>query len=412
VSRDLHLLTFTSLYPSTARPRHGIFVESRLQGLLRRGGLHAKVIAPVPWFPLSGSRWGEYGRIAQTPHREVRNGIDVRYPRYPSLPYVGFSTKPDLMARAGLRAVESLLREGEVIDLVDAQYLYPDGVAAAEVARRLGKPFLLSALGTDVNVIAQMPGPMGRIRKAIEASSGVITVSAALKASLVSLGIPAERVTVLRNGVDPTLFYPEDRVAARKELGLPDSGARIVVSVGNLVPEKRPQLALEAVIGIEGLNIVFVGRGPERARLERMAGDRMIRNRVWFFDEMPQVRLRVVYSAANALVLASEREGWPNVLLEAAACGTPVVAFPVGGIPEMLGDLELGVMVRGAHDAVALSDAIRGLLVAPPSRQAVRAAAGRFAWEPVLEEQLALYKRAAQLDDEVSATPDFEPARA
>jgi len=133
---------------------------------------------------------------------------------------------------------------------------------------------------------------------------------------------------------------------------------------------------------------------------------------VWFFDEMPQVRLRLVYSAANALVLASEREGWPNVLLEAAACGTPVVAFPVGGIPEMLGDLELGVMVRGAHDAVALSDAIRRLLVAPPSRDAVRAAAVRFAWEPVLEEQLALYKRAAQLDDQVSVKPDFEPAKA
>ena len=143
-----------------------------------------------------------------------------------------------------------------------------------------------------------------------------------------------------------------------------------------------------------------------------MARDRMIRNRVWFFDEMPQVRLRLVYSAANALVLASEREGWPNVLLEAAACGTPVVAFPVGGIPEMLGDLELGVMVRGAHDAVALSDAIRRLLVAPPSRDAVRAAAVRFAWEPVLEEQMALYRRAAGPEEGVSAKPDFEPARA
>jgi glycosyltransferase involved in cell wall biosynthesis len=412
VTRDVHLLTFTSLYPSIARPRHGIFIESRLQGLLQRGGLRAHVVAPVPWFPFTGSRWGEYGRMARTPHRELRNGIGVRYPRYLSLPSVGFSIKPDLMASAGLRAVESLLQEGEAIDLVDAHYLYPDGVAAAVVARRIGRPFLLSARGTDVNVIAQMPDPWRRIREAIEASSGVIAVSAALKASLVSLGVPADRVTVLRNGVDPTLFYPEDRQAARRELGLPDDKVKIVVSVGNLVPEKRHELALEAVTGIEGLHIVFVGRGPERTRLERMAHDRSVQNRVSFFDEMPQARLRWVYSAANALVLASEREGWPNILLEAAACGTPAVAFPVGGVPEILGDLELGVMVRGAHESAALADAIRKLLADPPSRDAVRAAAVRFGWEPVLEEQLALYRRTAQLDDEVPAKPDFEPARA
>lgn len=412
MTRDVHLLTFTSLYPSTARPRHGIFIESRLQGLLQRGGLRVRVVAPVPWFPLTGSRWGEYGRIARTPYRELRSGIEVRYPRYLSLPSVGYSIKPELMARAGLRAVESLLREGESIDLVDAHYLYPDGVAAAAVARRIGRPFLLSARGTDVNVIARMPGPWRRIREAIEASSGVIAVSAALKASLVALGIPADRVTVLRNGVDPALFYPEDREAARKELGLPANEARIVVSVGNLVPEKRHELALEAAMGIEGLHIVFVGRGQERARLKRMASNRMVRSRVWFFDEMPQTKLRLVYSAADALILASEREGWPNIVLEAAACGTPAVAFPVGGVPEILGDLELGVMVRGAHDSAALAGAIRKLLADPPSRDAVRTAAVRFGWEPVLEAQLALYKRAAQLNDEVPAKPDFEPARA
>jgi glycosyltransferase involved in cell wall biosynthesis len=411
MSRDLRLLTFTSLFPSVARPRHGIFIESRLQRLVQRGGICAHVIAPVPWFPFTGDGWGEYGRIARTPQRELRSGIHVQYPRYVSLPYVGFSAKAGLMARAGLRAVQSLLREGEAIDVVDAHYLYPDGVAAAEIARRIGRPFVLSARGTDVNLIAQMPGPLKQIRQAIEASSGVITVSAALKNSLVGLGVAEDRITVLRNGVDPSLFSPEDRMSARRQLGLL-TDEKIIVSVGNLVPEKRPELALEAVARIEGLHIVFIGRGRERPHLEGMARNLSVEHRVRFFDEMPQAELRLAYSAADALILASEREGWPNVLLEAAACGTPSVAFPVGGVPEILNDLALGIMVRGAHDAEGLADALRQLLADPPSRDAVCAAAAKFGWAPVLDAQLGLYRRAAESAAELSARQNLEPAEA
>lgn len=396
MSRDLRILTFTSLYPSAARPRHGIFVESRLQRLVARGGVAVRVVAPVPWFPFAGDRWGEYGRMAATPRREERSGIEVLHPRYPMLPKIGMALQPDSMARAGLREVESLLRYVDDFDLIDAHYLYPDGVAAAEIARKVGRPLVLTARGTDVNVIAQMPGPRARILKAIEASAGVIAVSSALKAALVGLGAAAGRISVLRNGVDAELFRPEDREAARRELGLPDGSTRVVASVGNLIPGKRNDLALRAVAQIEGTNLVFVGRGSERLRLERLADELQIAQRVLFLDEMPQERLRLVYSAADVLVLASEREGWPNVLLESAACGTPVVAFNVGGVPEILADRTVGTIVRDAHAPGPLADAVRNMFARPPSREAVRAAAIRFSWDPVLEAQLALYRRVAQ----------------
>jgi teichuronic acid biosynthesis glycosyltransferase TuaC len=407
----VRLLTFTSLYPSASRPRYGIFIESRLERLLLRGGVRSHVVAPVPWFPFTGARWGEYGRIAATPLRDLRNGIDVRYPRYPVLPRFGTALLPNAMARAGLREVQSLLRTGEMVDVVDAHYLYPDGVAAAEVARRIGKPFVLSARGSDVNVVAQLPGPRERILRAIEGSAGVIAVSAALKAALVSLGVASDRITVLRNGVDSELFYPENRVSARRKLGLPEDAA-IIISVGNLVAVKRNFLALEAAARIEDLHLVFVGRGPERPELERAARERQISHRVWFLEEMPQERLRDVYSAANALVLASEREGWPNVLLESAACGTPVVAFEVGGVPEIIDDPAIGTVVRGTSAAAPLAEAIRILLADPPSREAVRAAALRFAWEPVLDAQLALYRRVAKCGERISADVSVEAARA
>lgn len=412
MSRELRILTFTSLYPSEARPRHGIFVESRLRRLVVRGGMTARVVAPVPWFPFTGERWGEYGRMAATPRREKRSGIDVRYPRYAMLPKVGMALQPNAMARAGMRELEAMLRYEDDIDLIDAHYLYPDGVAAAAIARKIRRPLVLTARGTDVNVIAQMPGPRARILQAIESASGVIAVSAALKATLVGLGAAAERITVLRNGVDTELFRPEDRVAARRELGLPDADARIVASVGNLVPGKRNDLALQAVAQIGGAHLVFVGRGSERPRLERLASELQVTSRVRFLDEMPQERLRWVYSAADVLVLASEREGWPNVLLESAACGTPVVAFNVGGVPEILADRTVGTIVRGAHAPGPLADSIRARLASPPTRDAVRAAAIRFSWEPVLEAQLSLYRRVAQTGLVTDPSPATKVARA
>lgn len=411
MTRDVRILTFTSLYPSAARPRHGIFIESRLKRLVARGGLHARVIAPVPWFPFKGARWGEYARMAATPRAEQREGIEVRYPRYPMLPRIGMGLQPHAMAQAGLHEARAMFIEGVEVDLIDAHYLYPDGVAAAILARRLGRPFVVSARGSDVNVIGQMPGPRERIVRAIEQSAGVIAVSSALRSSLIGMGVAAEHITVLRNGVDTELFQPVDRREARQELGLP-ADARIIASVGNLVPGKRNDLALEAAAAVDGLHIVFVGRGSERARLERMARDRSISARVWFFDEMPQSRLRFVYSAADVLVLASAREGWPNVLLESAACGTPVVAFNVGGVPEILTDPAAGTIVRGKQNAEGLVAALRELLAHPRQPPSVRAAAIRFSWEPVLDAQLALYRRVVEVASSQAADAVREVARA
>jgi glycosyltransferase involved in cell wall biosynthesis len=218
-----------------------------------------------------------------------------------------------------------------------------------------------------------------------------------------SMGVAAEKITVLRNGVDAALFTIEDQRAARRELGWPDDGSPILASVGNLVPGKRHHLALEAATLIGGSRVVFVGRGPERARLERLADERGMAQRVRFLDEMPQQRLRLVYSAADVLVLASEREGWPNVLLESAACGTPAVAFAVGGIPEILTDPNVGTIVRKEQTADSLAASIQELLANLPPRETVRAAAVRFSWEPVLDAQLALYRRVAGRSDVLAA---------
>src|SRR3546814_20106811 len=99
----------------------------------------------------------------------------------------------------------------------------------------------------------------------------------------------------------------------------------LAVSGGNLVPLKGHDLVISALTDLPGLTLWIVGGGPERGRLEALARDLNVAGRVRFLGVVPHERMPEVYSAADVLVLASEREGWPNVLLEAMACGTRVV---------------------------------------------------------------------------------------
>jgi len=384
----IRLLTFTTLYPSAARPRHGIFVETRLRQLLATHAVTATVVAPVPWFPSGAQVFGRYGAFARTPRAEHRAGVDVRHPRYFMIPQAGMAMQPWMLARAAEREIRRLQAAGLEFDLIDAHYFYPDGVAAAMLARRLGKPFVVTARGSDINRIAQLAAPRRLILSAARSARRVVAVSQALEQAMVTLGVERDRIVVLRNGVDLELFRPMDRDEARRALGL--AAPKVLVSVGNLVPEKGHDLFVEAVSDLPDVEALIVGAGPERRRLLELIGRSGAAGRVRILDEMPQERLRTVYGAADALVLASTREGWPNVLLEAMACGTPVVAADVGGVREIVAEPVAGRVV-GSRDRRAFADAARALLASPPEPAAVRRHAERFGWEEVALRQVDLF---------------------
>src|SRR5262249_5112053 len=163
----------------------------------------------------------------------------------PVVPPIGMAWQPGALAGAGTRAATRLAKQGWTCDVLDAHYLYPDGVAAAHVARELGVPFVVTARGSDVNLVARMPGPRQRILAALAQAGGIIAVSAALKQALADLGVAPERIEVLRNGVDTTLFAPTPNEPVRAQLRVGND--RLVVSVGNLVAEKGHDLVLAAV---------------------------------------------------------------------------------------------------------------------------------------------------------------------
>jgi teichuronic acid biosynthesis glycosyltransferase TuaC len=386
---DMRILTFSTLYPNAVRPNHGVFVETRLRHLLECARVEARVIAPTPWFPSANPRYGRYAALARAPRAEKRHNIDVLHPRYLSLPKIGMSAAPFLLARGALPAVKDMIRRGYDLDIIDAHYFYPDGVAAAMIGRQLGKPVVITARGTDINLLPHYALPRKMILWAAKCAAALITVSSALKTALMQLGVDAGKITVLRNGVDTNLFHPVDRVVERARLGLT---GKVLLMVGNLVPLKGHDLVLRALAEFPEARLLVIGEGSEERNLKTLAGALQIQDRVRFLGAMPQQLLPPYYAAADALVLASCREGWPNVLLEAMACGTPVVAVNVGGIPEIVTAPEAGVIMTERSPRGAL-EALQRLFQNYPDRSSTRRYAERFNWDDTTRGQLALFDR-------------------
>lgn len=379
--RPIRLLTLTTLFPNACRPRHGIFVANRLARLRDTGRIEASVVAAVPWFP------GVYRD--EVPRSEEMLGMHVRHPRYLHVPRLGMRIQPASLARTLIGEARRMDEEGKRFDVVDAHYFYPDGVAAAQVAQALGVPLVISGRGSDINVIADIPFARERILRAARQADAVISVSAALASRMVAVGIARERIQVLRNGVDMRMFFPEPRALARRGLGL-DVGARLVLGVGNLVAEKGFDLLIRAVAKLDAY-LLLIGEGPAAPMLRALAA-REAPDRVDFRANVPQSELRFAYSAADVFALPSMREGWPNVVLEAIACGTPVVASPAGGVPEILDSQAPGLLVE-ERDAEAWARALNTMLEARRDPEEVRRYAGRFGWDEVVSAQCALYER-------------------
>lgn len=387
----MKILLFSSLFPSSVRPVHGIFVETRLRELLQAGDVEATVVAPVPWFPSKAPRFGEYARFAATPAFEQRNGLDVYHPRYVLLPKVGMHMAPYAMALGALPVLQKLQKQGFDFDLIDAHYYYPDGVAAGLLARWMDKPFFVTARGTDVNLIAEFARPKKHMVATARAAAGSIAVSQALANRLVALGAPASRVHCLRNGVDTSRFAPQPRDVARRRLGLPEKGPYWLM-VGNLVELKGHAIAIEALTALPEVTLLCVGAGPELAALQALAQRLGVASQVRFAGQVAQAELQWWYSAADVLVLCSSREGWPNVLLESMACGTPVLATQVGGAPEVVSVPEAGRLLE-RRDAQALTGAWKALMADPPARTAIRQYAQGFSWEATTQGQRQLFER-------------------
>lgn len=382
----LSLLTYTNLFPNARQPRHGIFIERRLRYLMAGYPVSARVVAPVPWFPWTSTCFGGYSIYANVAREETLDEMSVWHPRYLVVPGISWHISPLLMYAATRGLVRRLHLE-QPFDVIDAHFFYPDGVAAVMIGHELGIPVCISARGTDIALMPDFAFPRRWIQWAAARADGLIAVAGALRDRLVQLGVDSARVQVLRNGVDLERFRPLDHERARTELGV---DGRVLLSVGNLVELKGHHLVIEALVDLPETTLLIIGEGGERGRLESLARDLGVAERVKFVGVVPQVDLPRFYSAADALVLASSREGWANVLLEAMACGTPVVATRVWGTPEVVTSAAAGVLIDD-RSAAGIREGILRLWAAPPLRADTRHYAEHFTWAETSRGQWELF---------------------
>jgi glycosyltransferase involved in cell wall biosynthesis len=385
----LRLLTFSTLFPNAEQPNHGIFVENRLRHLVATGDARSTVLAPVPFFPFASPRFGAWARHARVPRLETRHGLAIHHPRFPAIPRIGMSAAPWLLYRASLGPARRLMNE-EKFEVVDAHYVYPDGVAAVWLGAALGLPVVITARGSDVTQLPDFPIPRRLIQGAVRRAAGLIAVSSALRDRLLELGAPPERTIVLRNGIDVNMFRPPaDREAARAALGLTK---RTLISVGGLIERKRHHLTIDALRLLPDVELLLVGEGPERAALQARIDAAGLAGRARLVGPVPHAQLPAYYGAADASVLASSREGWANVLLESMACGTPAIASDIPGNPEVVQSPEAGLIVR-ENTAEGIAEAVRTLFANPPDRAATRGYAEKFGWEETSKGQIEMFRK-------------------
>jgi glycosyltransferase involved in cell wall biosynthesis len=348
----MRILTISSLFPRATAPHHGVFVFQRMEAVARAGA-EVRVVAPLPWVP-PGPVPRSYASVRSVPATDQIGSLAVNYPRYFMLPKLGMRGQARSYSGAVRRALTAVLRQFTP-DLLDVHYLYPDACGVALAARRVGIPYVCSARGSDVKLVARIPWARERIRQALAGAAGVIAVSHDLAEEMRGLDLCRGTVRVIPNGIDPEKFYRRNRDEARRELGLP-LGGRIAVSVANLVSEHGQRTLVRAMARPEAprdLTLLLVGDGPDADALRRLVTDLGLEQRVRLVGPQPHARVPLWFSAADFSVLLSDREGCPNVVLESLACGVPCLASDLPEMQEVIRDPSEGLLVSRSERDLA-----------------------------------------------------------
>ena len=373
----MKVLIISNLFSNSKEKERGVFTYQIVKKLKNR--CRVEVIAPLPWIP---EKFNSRYPYADVPSVEEFGGIKVHHPRYLVIPKILGFMHAVFMFLPLLKAVKKV-DQLEKIDLINAHWIFPDGVAACWVSRVLKKPIILTALGCDINLYTYMRLRRFQIVNALKKANSITSVANNIKNRMVNLKIQKDRIRVIPNGVDPKLFYIADKKEARKRIGLPIE-KNIIITVGSQDEVKGTGFLIDALAMMhKKLDqvplIVLVGQGPLRDALSRKANELNVSDHVFFAGEKPHDEIPLWMNAADIFCLPSIREGHPNVVIEALSCGVPVVASNVGAIAEIINESNGKIFDVG--DTYDLCDRLMSGLEAQWDREVIRFSVANYDWE-------------------------------
>ena len=343
------LLFVSNLFPDATEPYRGLDNVTVLHHLRDRWDIQVIALRP------SLRSW--LGRSREWTLRPIDECFNPIFLEAPYVPKFGSRFNHQLMQRR----LAPVLRSHSA-DVVLAAWLYPDAWAVTQSAE---KPCVLIAQGSDVHRYLKDSARRATILEAVGKASATITRSRSLATLLAEAGADSSRLHPIHNGVDTSMFHPGAPSEARTHLGL-GSEEHIVLFVGNLLPVKNPHLLLRAFAELPAdSRLVLAGKGPLRAELEALATELGIASRTRFLGPQTATQIATWMRAADVLCMTSHNEGLPNVVLEARACGLPVVATNVGGIHEVIDAAAKGLLTPPGE----LAPMVKALLAHPPPSQ-------------------------------------------
>ena len=382
---SLRVLVLTSQFGYPWDPVRSVFNQQQFDRLSRR--VHLRVVVPVTWTTALRHpvRYWTARRDARTRWPYVDYFVYFHLPGVAHAFNAAFMLASVLLQRPGLLLAQRW-------DCLLGSWLFPDAVAAVAIGALTRTPVIAKAHGSDVNRYMKPPLRRWQTRFALNRCASVVTVSRALRDALQAAGVDPGRIEVIYNGVDPRAFSADGALPTGER-------APRLLYVGNLLRSKGCPELLEAFHGIAarhpGATLEFVGDGPEREVLSARARALGIADRVHFAGKVPHGELGERFRRARVSCLPSHAEGVPNVILESMACGTPVVATDVGGIPEVLPEYA-GLMVA-PRDTAALAAALSAALDREWDVQAIARHGARFSWADNLDTLLGIVHRAAHV---------------
>lgn len=382
----LRVLSFTTVYPKPGEPGFGVFVRTRLQALAALADV--AVVAPVAVVDY-GNPKRRLTDLSEVPTSRLDGALRVYHPRWFYPPFIGWA-HPWWLARFSESSFGRIQREAR-FHVIDAHFGHPEAAAAHRLARRFGVPFTVTLRGNET-FHAQDPAKRSRMAKALRAAARVITVSEPLREFAVSLGVEPSRAVTIPNGIDSSIYHPRDRAAQRLRLGM-DSAELHILSAGYLIERKGHHRIVETLPGLiaggRNVRLWIVGdpgsEGDFSAEIRRRVSQCGVQAKVSFVPAVDASELACYMSACDLFCLASSREGWPNVVNEALACGAPVVATNVGGVPAMITSDRLGIVIPPG-DSGALAGALAGALSRTWDREAISIHGLSRSWAHVARE--------------------------